>query len=158
MRMELINKAIEKLGSSRKFSKVSRHNTIPSTTKSNSTKEEWLKAMEMQIDSNGSDRRRRSINTKEKELDNLVSDFKKARDSLYEEYDWKRYNLSDIWKKWDNTVKVARLPSDDFYPNNTSTESCACTIEIGATATIFGALILLAFCIMKLVKKLNTPI
>ena len=161
--MELINEAITQLGSSRKINKINRLNSIHSHTKSNNTKEEWLKAVEMQMNEGISNRKRREAENKEKKLKDLVDDFKKVRDSLYEEYNWKKHNLSDIWKKWDNTVKVARLPSDIVTKNISVSDPCTkaeynCTFEIGATTTIFGALILLAFCVMKILKKLNISI
>lgn len=163
MRMELINDAIQKLGASRKFNKPSRHNAAPSLFKQNNTKEEWLKAVEMQIDAGKSDRKRREVDSNNEKLKKIIDDFKKVRDSLYEEYEWKHYNLSDIWKKWDNTMQVARLPSDAFINNNTNPVPCThsqsnCAIEIGATAATFGALILLAICVLKLLKKLNFSI
>ena len=158
--MELINDAITQLGETRKSSRAIRHNANGSISKRNNTKEEWLKAVEMQINDGGSNRNRREADFNDKKLKDMVNDFKKVRDSLYEEYDWKKFNLSEVWKKWDNTIEVRRLPSDK--PLNTTIPCaqtvCNCHTEIGATAAIFGAFFLLAICIMKLMKKLSTSI
>ena len=142
--MELINEAITHIGETRKIGRAIRHNSNGSLAKPNSTKEEWLKALEMQMNEGNSNRNKREAEYSDRKLKDMVDDFKKVRDSLYEEYDWKKYNLSEIWKKWDNTIKVERLPSDKL-PNTTNAFPCTytdhnCHTEIGTTAAIFGAL------------------
>ena len=72
MRMELINEAITQLGSTRKINKINRLNSIHSHTKVNNTKEEWLKAVEMQMNEGISNRRRREADIKEKKLQDMV--------------------------------------------------------------------------------------
>ena len=160
--MELINEAITQFGESRKVSRAIRHNAHSSVPKRNNTKEEWLKAVEMQMNEGSTNRNRREAISNEKKLKDMVNDFNKVRDSLYEEYDWKKFNLSEVWKKWDNTIKVERIPSDkplnvsDPFPCTQSEHNCH--TEIGVTAAIFGALFLFAICVMKLMKKLNASI
>ena len=116
----------------------------------------------MQINSNKNIRSRRDISSNEDSFKEIINDFKKARDALYEEYEWKRYNLSEIWSKWDQ-AKNSKINSTinnstanlttDFICEPKNCEPKNCTMHVGVTASIFGALILLTVAFLKLIKK-----
>ena len=169
--MELINRAISKLETAKRSRRFSHDHKNEAKTKflsniikyideantNENDKEVWLKAYEMQSNRAKAARNRRDINSDENALKEILNDFKKARDQLYEEYEWKRYNLSEVWSRWEEksgnkiTINPINCTNDAIpYPNEGSHD---CTTHIGVTASIFGAIILLVALLLKLTKK-----
>ena len=166
LRMELINKAISKLEDSKRSRRHNRNidaiylNSIPKYTRqltAEEDKEAWLKAYEMQSNNAKNARSKREVNTENDNFEKIINEFKMARDALYGEYEMKRYNLSEIWNKGDDTKNFTIHSSDNSAENSTTEYSCNptdCTKHIGITMSIFGALILLTVTLLKLIKKI----
>ena len=169
--MELINKAINKLETAKRTRRYNHANTnrSPENTKYLSSiakyinreyteaddKEKWLKAYEMQQNRANSLRNRRDIEFGNDNFEEILNDFKKARDALYEDYKWKRYNISEIWSKWEeSSYDVTNAnPAANLNATIPFCEPKNCTMHIGITASVFGALILLLAVLTKLSKK-----
>ena len=172
--MELINKAINKLETAKRTRRYNHANTsrTPENTKFLSSiakyinreyaeaedKVAWLKAYEMQQDAAKNLRNRRDIEFGDDNFEEILNDFKNARDALYEEYKWKRYNISEIQRKWEelNYDKESTIPNTYLNVTDISCEPKNCSMHVGITASVFGALILLLVLLIKLSKKFQT--
>ena len=149
-RMELISSVINRYENNKRSRRFTHIKNILDKYSDQNDKEEWLKAYEMQQDISKSHRNRRNINYEDDNLEMLMDDFKKARDSLYNENDWSKYNLTDVWGSIDDNRSYTDCNNTGYQTNQTQDN---CIKEIGISATIFGALFILALCLFKLLKN-----
>ena len=154
--MELISAAISRFETNKRTRRFNHLKSNFDSFPESDVKEEWLKAYELQQDAMKNHRNRRSINYEDDNLETLMDEFKKARDTLYNENDWSKYNLTDQWSNLKDQMEYES--QNKTYKNDEFQYGLAqnnCTKEIGISATIFGAMILLAFGMWKLFKNLS---
>ena len=152
LRMNIVNKVIETISEDRN-KRVRRHNHHKCTEEYDKL-EELVKAYDWTIFNHKQSRyRRNSISAKNKMRD-ILDSFKQARNDLQKKYEWKYYNVSELWN---NESYTAPSFNDNLIPSYTMNSTFQtgenqhnCTKEITIISSVFGASILFIVCAIKI--------
>ena len=98
--------------------------------------------------------RNKRSNEDSKSLLDILEEFRSTRDAMQSNYEWKLYNGSMLnSSQWEPIVipQIQNCSSPSIIKENQN-EPRRCNMEIGLTTLTFGALMVIAYAIIKLIN------
>ena len=90
-------------------------------------------------------------------LTEILEEFKNARDAIQTNFEWKYYNIDEYKNRTRSEPFKPEIENITMINSNETafmnkTDTCDCKMEIFSTSLIFGALIIVAYAILKIIS------
>ena len=132
-------------------------NNLDKTTQLLKAAEKEINIFEVMLKSLHPNARSKRSADEAKTLTEILEEFKNARDAIQTNFEWKYYNIDEYKNRTRSEPFKPEIENITMINSNETafmnkTDTCNCKMEIFSTSLIFGALIIVAYAILKIIS------